>query len=293
MAFSGRPPRSAGLLPGAAPLVFPDPETARRLTTPSRSSGHIAWTRTRRSSRARLCGSSRPAARLRRTAPLAIHNFNQITGGNVLFPGKPPSPTTLVFTGKQIDDRQTSIGRAFGTATHRKAYYPTRETGSSTSTFPSRADLPGMFVPGADSHSRAYGPRCDGLRRRLGDSGFGWATGYVYSRSRRPDVWSSAAACSLVSAGLVLELLRRWGPKQSSGMSVESGLREAAPIAYRNTIAHMMAEGEALNGIFAQTRSRRPGTTRRDSRCRTRVWSRDPRPATRSTRSSRFRPSRR
>jgi homoaconitase/3-isopropylmalate dehydratase large subunit len=51
---------------------------------------------------------------------------------------------------------------------------------------------------------------------------------------------------------IVLELLRRWGAKQSQGMSVE--LVDAGtqlPIAYRNTIANMMAEAEALNGIFA------------------------------------------
>src|SRR5262249_21304103 len=51
---------------------------------------------------------------------------------------------------------------------------------------------------------------------------------------------------------IVLELLRRWGAKQSQGMSVEFiDQNRQLPIAYRNTIANMMAEGEALNGIFA------------------------------------------
>src|SRR5438552_1490103 len=51
---------------------------------------------------------------------------------------------------------------------------------------------------------------------------------------------------------IVLELLRRWGSKQSQGMSVEfSDANKQLPITYRNTIANMMAEGEALNGIFA------------------------------------------
>jgi homoaconitase/3-isopropylmalate dehydratase large subunit len=50
----------------------------------------------------------------------------------------------------------------------------------------------------------------------------------------------------------VLELLRRWGAKQSQGMSVELvDADRQLPIAYRNTIANMMAEAEALNGIFA------------------------------------------
>jgi 3-isopropylmalate/(R)-2-methylmalate dehydratase large subunit len=47
-------------------------------------------------------------------------------------------------------------------------------------------------------------------------------------------------------------LLRRWGPQQSSGMSVElADVGKQLPMAYRNTIANMMAEAEALNGIFA------------------------------------------
>ena len=50
---------------------------------------------------------------------------------------------------------------------------------------------------------------------------------------------------------IVLELLRRWGARQSQGMSVEFIDRHAQlPMAYRNTIANMMAEAEALNGIF-------------------------------------------
>jgi homoaconitase/3-isopropylmalate dehydratase large subunit len=50
----------------------------------------------------------------------------------------------------------------------------------------------------------------------------------------------------------VLELLRRWGARQAQGMSVELVDRDRQlPIAYRNTIANMMAEAEAMNGIFA------------------------------------------
>jgi homoaconitase/3-isopropylmalate dehydratase large subunit len=51
---------------------------------------------------------------------------------------------------------------------------------------------------------------------------------------------------------IVLELLRRWGAKQSQGMSVEFVDRDKQlPMVSRNTIANMMAEAEALNGIFA------------------------------------------
>jgi homoaconitase/3-isopropylmalate dehydratase large subunit len=52
---------------------------------------------------------------------------------------------------------------------------------------------------------------------------------------------------------IVLELLRRWGAGQSQGMGVEFVDRNLQlPMPYRNTIANMMAEGEAQNGIFAQ-----------------------------------------
>ena len=51
---------------------------------------------------------------------------------------------------------------------------------------------------------------------------------------------------------IVLELLRQWGAQQSQGMSVELvDADRQLPIAYRNTIANMMAEAEAQNGIFA------------------------------------------
>ena len=57
---------------------------------------------------------------------------------------------------------------------------------------------------------------------------------------------------SVSGKDIVLELLRRWGAKQSQGMSVELvDANMQLPIAYRNTIANMMAEAEALNGIFA------------------------------------------
>jgi 3-isopropylmalate/(R)-2-methylmalate dehydratase large subunit len=84
--------------------------------------------------------------------------------------------------------------------------------------------------------------------------GFGWATGYVYvtlPESRR--VCFSGTLQPWVSGkDVVLELLRRWGVDQSGGMSVELVDPNAQlPIAYRNTIANMMAEAEAWNGIFA------------------------------------------
>ena len=48
------------------------------------------------------------------TAPFAIHTFNQITGGNVIHPRQAAIANDhFVFTGREDDEKQTSIGRAF------------------------------------------------------------------------------------------------------------------------------------------------------------------------------------
>ena len=114
----------------------------------------------------------------------------------------------------------------------------------------------GQFIPGADSHSRAYGAYgAVGFGVGSTTLGFGWATGYVYftlAKQRRV-VFRGRLQPWVSGKDIVLELLRRWGAKQSQGMSVEFVDEDRQlPIAYRNTIANMMAEGEAQNGIFAQ-----------------------------------------
>jgi homoaconitase/3-isopropylmalate dehydratase large subunit len=90
--------------------------------------------------------------------------------------------------------------------------------------------------------------------------GFGWSTGYIYftlTRARRVVV-SGGLQPWVSGKDIVLELLRRWGNQQSQGMSVEFvDANRQLPIAYRNTIANMMAEAEALNGIFAEDETTR------------------------------------
>ena len=115
--------------------------------------------------------------------------------------------------------------------------------------------MPGQFIPGADSHSRAYGAYgAVGIGVGSTTLGFGWSTGYIYftlAKARRV-VFSGRLQPWVSGKDIVLELLRRWGAKQSQGMSVELvDANRQLPIAYRNTIANMMAEAEALNGIFA------------------------------------------
>ncbi len=240
-------------------IVWPDAELARRMT----STEQIVWAH-----RVDTAASVTPGATLRvyadllpasdGTAPFAIHTFNQITGGQTIFPRQAAIANDhFVFTGKDDDNKQTAIGKEFARLHGiQKPYYATPGDGIFHFYFPEQAlVMPGQFIPGADSHSRAYGAYgAVGMGVGSTTLGFGWSTGYIYftvARARR--VTFGGELQSWVSGkDIVLELLRRWGAKQSQGMSVELvDANKQLPIAYRNTIANMMAEGEALNGIFA------------------------------------------
>jgi 3-isopropylmalate/(R)-2-methylmalate dehydratase large subunit len=243
------------------PVVeFPPPELARQMTTTEQ----IVWAHRVDKSRREL----RPGDTLQvyadllpasdGTAPFAIHTFNQITGGNTIYPRQAAIANDhFVFTGRDDDERQTGIGRAFAKDQGiEKPYYATPGDGIFHFYFPEQGlVVPGQFIPGADSHSRAYGAYgAVGIGVGSTTLGFGWSTGYVYftlAKARR--VRFAGRLQPWVSGkDIVLELLRRWGAQQSQGMSVEfvdASLQ--LPIAYRNTIANMMAEAEALNGIFA------------------------------------------
>jgi 3-isopropylmalate/(R)-2-methylmalate dehydratase large subunit len=240
-------------------IVFPDAAQARTMST----TAQIVWAH-----RVDKDADVTPGATLRvyadllpasdGTAPFSIHTFNQITGGNSIFPRQAAVANDhFVFTGKKDDDKQTAIGRQFA-AFHgiEKPYYATPGDGIFHFYFPEQGlVLPGQFIPGADSHSRAYGAYgAVGMGVGSTTLGFGWSTGYIYftmARERRV-TFRGKLSPWVTGKDIVLELLRRWGAKQSQGMSVElvDGDQQL-PIAFRNTIANMMAEAEALNGIFA------------------------------------------
>jgi 3-isopropylmalate/(R)-2-methylmalate dehydratase large subunit len=240
-------------------IAWPDPETARSLSTTEQ----IVWAH-----RVDKDAKVAPGATLRvyadllpasdGTAPFAIHTFNQITGGNTIFPRQAAIANDhFVFTGVAADEKQTSIGREFARLHGiQRPYYATPGDGIFHFYFPEQGlVLPGQFIPGADSHSRAYGAYgAVGFGVGSTTLGFGWATGYVYftlARQRRV-VFRGKLQPWVSGKDIVLELLRRWGARLSQGMSVEFiDASSQLPIAYRNTIANMMAEGEALNGIFA------------------------------------------
>lgn len=240
-------------------IVWADPDRARRMSTTEQ----VVWAH-----RVDKDAEVKPGATLRvyadllpasdGTAPFAIHTFNQITGGDAIFPRQAAVANDhFVFTGKKDDDRQTEIGREF--AKHHgieKPYYATPGDGIFHFYFPEQGlVLPGQFIPGADSHSRAYGAYgAVGMGVGSTTLGFGWSTGYIYftMAKQRRVTFTGRLREWVTGKDIVLELLRRWGAKQSQGMSVELVDRDhQLPIAFRNTIANMMAEAEALNGIFA------------------------------------------
>jgi 3-isopropylmalate/(R)-2-methylmalate dehydratase large subunit len=192
------------------------------------------------------------------TAPFSIHTFNQITGGDAIEPRQAAIANDhFVFTGKEADDKQTSIGREFARAMGMESpYYATPGAGIFHFYFPEQGLIvPGGFYPGADSHSRAYGAYgAVGIGVGSTTLGFGWSTGTIYftlAKQRRVVIRGRLQPW-VTGKDIVLALLKRWGAKQSEGMSVEfvdRDLQLAMP--YRNTIANMMAEAEAQNGIFA------------------------------------------
>jgi 3-isopropylmalate/(R)-2-methylmalate dehydratase large subunit len=249
----------AGSVKTAPRIEWPDRETAVKLTTTQQ----IVWAH-----RVDKNAEVKPGATLRvyadllpasdGTAPFSIHTFQQITGGNTIFPRQAAVANDhFVFTGKKEDENQTSISRAFAEANGiQKPWYATPGDGIFHFYFPEQGlVVPGQFIPGADSHSRAYGAY-GAVGYGVGSTtlGFGWSTGYVYftiAKARRV-VFKGKLQPWVSGKDVVLKLLEMWGTRQAQGMSVEFvDAEKQLPIAYRNTIANMMAEAEAQNGIFA------------------------------------------
>ena len=118
------------------------------------------------------------------TAPFSIHTFNQITGGARSIRARRRSPT---ITSSLPERRMTTSRPASGgssAAQHHieRPYYATPGDGIFHFYFPEQGlVLPGQFIPGADSHSRAYGAYgAVGIGVGSTTLGFGWSTGYIY-----------------------------------------------------------------------------------------------------------------
>ena len=242
----------------APDVRFPDAAAARSLT----ASEQIVWAhRVDKDAVVKPGGTYRVYADLLPasdgTAPFAIHTFNQITGGATIFPRRAAVANDhFVFTGVEADDHQTAIGRAFAAKQDiREPYYAAPGAGIFHFYFPEQGLIvPGGFYPGADSHSRAYGAYgAFGMGVGSTTLGFGWSTGYVYmtlAKQRRVRITGRLQPW-VSGKDIVLALLARWGAAQSQGMGVEFvDVEKQLPMPYRNTIANMMAEAEAQNGIF-------------------------------------------
>lgn len=249
----------AGSVRRTPEIRWPDAKVAARLS----STEQILWShRVDKDAEVRAGATIRVYADLLPasdgTGPFAIHTFDQISGGDTIYPRQVAYANDhFVFNHRDADDKQTAIGKQF--AEHYrigKPRYATPGDGIFHFYFPEQGlVVPGALIPGADSHSRAYGAY-GALGYGVGSTtlGFGWATGYVYftcAKQRR--VRFTGTLNPWVSGkDVVLALLARWGAKQSQGMSVEFvDAERQLPMSYRNTIANMMAEGEATNGIFA------------------------------------------
>ena len=206
-----RPPR----------IEWPDPERARRMT----STEQIVWAH--RVDKRRRGQARRDAPRLRRPAA-GIGRHRAVCDSHVQpdhrrrdhlpAPGGDRQRSLRLHRHATTTTSRPAIGREFA-ALHgiEKPYYATPGDGIFHFYFPEQGlVMPGQFIPGADSHSRAYGAYgAVGIGVGSTTLGFGWATGYVYftlaegaaGRVRRP------AAAVGSGKDIVLELLRRWGAR--------------------------------------------------------------------------------
>ncbi len=287
---------SVGHPPGARLAI------AGRVSRDMTSTEQIVWAH--RVDRAIARSDLRPGATLRvyadllpasdGTAPFAIHTFNQITGGQTIYPAAGGDRQRSLRLHRQGRRRKADVDRPRVRARSRPGEAVLRDA--------RRRHLPFLFSgagagPAGPVHSRRRlaQPRLRRVRRRrhrrrLDDARFRLVDGLrlLHARAvaarrlhRAGSIRGSAARTSCSS------LLRRWGAKQSQGMSVEFVDRDRQlPMVSRNTIANMMAEAEALNGIFApdEVTTRVVSPRRASPSCRIR---RSRRARTRSTRSTR------
>jgi len=241
-------------------IEFPDSQTARGMTV----SEQILWAhRVDRGARVAagetllVQGDLFPASD--GTAPFAIHTFNEITGGETIYPRQAAIVNDhFVFTGKEADRKQTNIGRDFAALNDMdRPRYATPGDGIFHLYLPEQGLIvPGGFYAGADSHSRAYGAYgAVGIGVGSTALGFGWSTGAIFvtvAKQRRVRIRGQRQPW-VFGKDVVLALLRMWGAEQVQGMGVELiDEQEQLSMADRHTIANMMAEAESQNGIFAQ-----------------------------------------
>ena len=230
-----------------------DVDRADRLGAPRRQ-GRRGCSRARRCASTPIC--CRPPT-ARRRSRFTRSTRSPAATRSIRARRRSPTITSSSPAGKTTTSRRRSAARSRALHGIEKPYYATPGDGIFHFYFPEQ----GLVHAGAVHPRRRlaqprvrrlrrgrHGRRIDDARVRLVDR-----LHLLHARRRRA-AWCSAGALQPWVSGkdIVLELLRRWGAKQSQGMSVELvDANRQLPIAYRNTIANMMAEAEALNGIFA------------------------------------------
>lgn len=240
-------------------IEFPAPDLARKMTTTEQ----IVWAHRVDKTKSVIPGETIPVygdlfPASDGTSPFAIYTYLQITEGET-----PPKKCAVVndhfvFTGKQTHDKQTKISQDFALQYGIKPpYYAEKGSGIFHFYLPEQGlILPGGFYAGGDSHSRAYGAYgAVGIGVGSTTIGFGWSLGYIYftPQKERKVIFTGKLNPWVTGKDVVLALLEKWGKAQSGGMTVEfKDQNSQLPMSYRNTICNMMAEGEALNGIFHQ-----------------------------------------
>ena len=241
-----------------------DDDRADRLGAPRRQGSAAAGV----PARARRCAST-PICCRRPTAPRrsAIHTFNQITGGHTIYPRQAAIANDhFVFTGDDDDDKQTSIGREFARAA-RPGEAVLRDAGRRHLSFLlSRAGAGACPASSSPAPTRTAAPTAPTApsasasdRRRSASAGRP-ATSTSRSRRQRRVVFRGRLQPWVGGKDIVLELLRRWGAKQSQGMSVE--FVDARPAAADGLPQHDRQHDGGGRGAERHLRARRDHATR-------------------------------
>jgi 3-isopropylmalate/(R)-2-methylmalate dehydratase small subunit len=224
------------------PLIdWPDEARARRMT----STEQIVWAH-----RVDKTAEIAPGATLRvyadllpasdGTAPFAIHTFNQITGGQAIFPRPGGDRQRSLRVHRQGRRRPADGDRAAvrAAARHREAVLRDAGRRDFHFYFPEQGLVaPGQFIPGADSHSRAYGAvrrgrhrhRIDDARLRLVDR-----IHLLHRAEGAPCRLHRHAAAVGERQGHRARIAAAVGATQAQGMSVELvDANRQLPMAYR------------------------------------------------------------
>ena len=209
--------------------------------------------------RAPRCAST-PTCCRRRTAPRRSRFTRSIRSpaARRSFRARRRSPTTTSCSRARTRtrSRRRSAARSRRCTASRSRTTRRRATASFISISPSRGSCcPASSFPApirTAAPTARTAPSASASDRRRSASAGRPATSTSRWRKPRRVVFTGRLNPWVGGKDIVLELLRRWGAKQSQGMSVEFVDRDRQlPMVSRNTIANMMAEAEALNGIFA------------------------------------------